>query len=355
MFTALIALLPGLVLGPATYSKFLRAGEISYVPAPAVYVAPSGVRFSWSLDSRFLAAQCTGYSYKVPIKRAKIRDGGDFAYGASLVRVDSQTGEVAEVFRERDGVNVHSAQFVGPSGDLLITTNEIQNGRLGWRLYFAPVGKATTPVGNFVSNPVSPAILSSPTERRAIIAYSNEANQLVVNEVSVDGIRTIEGIDGWRGGQFSGINTQNQGLLAVYRFKENAARPREAEGAMYVIDFARGTARKLGDQDPVNTLRTPKPPLFRADVYELRRTRRSDEPGVLPSTMPTPELIAEGLEKNFDLDFLDGQRRVSMARGIERYFEVSPDGLKVAYRTDSGFFVRELVPVSKATATNLGG
>lgn len=71
--------------------------------------------------------------------------------------------------------------------------------------------------------------------------------------------------------------------------------------------------------------------------------------------MPTPELIAEGREKNYDLDFLDGQRRVSMARGIERYFAVSPDGLKVAYQTDSGFFVRELVPVSKATATKLGG
>jgi hypothetical protein len=313
------------------------------------------VGFSWSLDSRFLVANCTAYSVKLPLKRAVVRDGGDLTFSASLVRFDCQSGDTTEVFREREGVNVHSAQFVGPSGDLLITTNEIQNGKLGWRLYFAPVGKATTPVGNFVANPVSPAILSSPTERRAIIAYSNDANQLVVNEVSVDGIRTIEGVEGWRGGQFSGISTQNQGLLAVYRFKENAARPDEAEGAMYVIDFGRGTARKLTDQDPVNTLRTPKPSLFRADVYELRRTRRSDEPGVLPSTMPTPKLIAEGLEKNYDLDFLDGQRRVSMARGIERYFEVSPDGLKVAYRTDSGFFVRELVPVSKATATKLGG
>jgi hypothetical protein len=271
------------------------------------------------------------------------------------VRLDSETGDVAEIFRERDGVNVHSAQFVGPSGDLLITVNEIQNGRLGWRLYFSAIGKATAPVGNFVASPISPAILSSPKERRAIIAYSNENNQLIVNEVSADGIRSIDGVEGWRGGQFSGINTQNQGLLAVYRFKENAARPDEAEGAMYVIDFARGTARKLSDQDPVNTLVTPKPPLFRADVYELRRTRRSDEPGVLPSTMPTPELIAEGLEKNYELDFLDGQRRVSVARGIERFFVVSPDGLKVAYRTDSGFFTREFVPVSKATAAKLGG
>jgi len=71
--------------------------------------------------------------------------------------------------------------------------------------------------------------------------------------------------------------------------------------------------------------------------------------------MPTPELIADGLEKNYELDFLDGQRRVSIARGIERFFKVSPDGLKVAYRTDSGFFTRELVPVSKATAAKLGG
>ena len=355
MIAAWIALLPGLVTPPPTFSKYLVAGGVSYVPAPPIYIATSGVGFTWSLDSRFLAAQCTGYSLRVPAKRARVRDGGSFAYEASLVRLDSETGDVAEIFRERDGVNVHSAQFVGPSGDLLITVNEIQNGRLGWRLYFSAIGKATAPVGNFVASPISPAILSSPKERRAIIAYSNENNQLIVNEVSADGIRSIDGVEGWRGGQFSGINTQNQGLLAVYRFKENAARPDEAEGAMYVIDFARGTARKLSDQDPVNTLVTPKPPLFRADVYELRRTRRSDEPGVLPSTMPTPELIAEGLEKNYELDFLDGQRRVSVARGIERFFVVSPDGLKVAYRTDSGFFTREFVPVSKATAAKLGG
>jgi hypothetical protein len=349
-----MVLVPGLMA--PTFSKYLVANGVSYVPAPPVYVGEIGVGFSWSRDSRFLAAECSGYQLKVPAKRAKIREGEDFAYASSLVRVDTQTGEIAEVFRERDGVSVRSAQFVGPSGDLLVTTTEIADGKVGWRLYFAPTGKAAaTAVGNFVASPITPAILSSPTERRALVAYSDADDRLIVTAVSADGIRPIEGVDGWRGGQFSGISQQNQGVLAVYRFKEGASRQDEAEGATFVIDFVRGTARRLSDQDSVPTLVRPNPPLFRADVYETRRTRRSDEPGVSPSTLPTPELIADGLDKNFDLDFLDETRRVSMARGIWRYFEVSPDGLKVAYRTDSGFFTRELVPVSKARAAKLSG
>jgi hypothetical protein len=335
MISAWLALIPGLIA--PTFAKHLVANGVSYVPAPPVYVGSIGVGFSWSRDSRFLAAECSGYQLKVPAKRAKIREGEDFAYASSLVRVDTQTGEIAEVFRERDGVSVRSAQFVGPSGELLITVDEIVDGKLGWRLYFAPVGKAATAVGNFVPSPISPAILSSPTERQAIVAYSDADDKLIVTEVTADGIRPIDGVDGWRGGQFSGISQQNQGVLAVYRFKEGSSRPDEAEGALFVIDFARGTARRVSDQDPVPTLMRPNPPLFRADVYETRRTRRSDEPGVLPSTMSTPELIADGLDKNFDLDLLDETRRVSMARGIWRYYEVSQDGLKVAYRTDSGF------------------
>ena len=354
MIAAWIALAPSFFA--PNFSKYLVANGVSYVPAPPVYVAEIGVGFSWSRDSRYLAAQALGYQFKVPATRAKLRDRQDLIYGSSLVRVDTLTGDTTEVFREREGVSVDSAQFVGPSGDLLITTTEIVDGKIGWRLYFAPTGKATaTAVGNFVPSPISPAILSSPTERRAIVAYSDADDKLIVTEVSAEGIRSIDGVDGWRGGQFSGISQQNQGVLAVYRFKEGASRPDEAEGGMFVIDFARGTARKLSDQDPAPTLVRPNPPLFRADVYETRRTRRSDEPGVPDNTMPTPELIADGLEKNFDLDFLDETRRVSIARGIWRYFEVSPDGLKVAYRTDSGFFTRELVPVSKATAAKLAG
>jgi|GEM_PF-5528782 len=346
----------GVGVAPSNFSSYLVSKTGVWVPAPPVYVAASGVGFSWSRDSRFLAAECTGYRYTVPEKRAIVRDGDDFSYGGSVVRVDTVTGVVTEVFREREGVSIRSSQFVGPSGDLLVTTTEIVDGKVGWRLYFAPTGKAAaTPIGNFVASPISPAILSSPTERRAIVAYSDADDKLIVTEVSADGIRPIEDVDGWRGGQFSGVSQQNQGVLAVYRFKEGASRPDEAEGATFVIDFVRGTARRVSDQDPVPTLVRPNPPLFRADVYETRRTRRSDEPGVLPSTMPTSELIADGLDKNFDLDFLDETRRVSMARGIWRYFEVSPDGLKVAYRTDSGFFTRELVMVSKARAAKLAG
>ena len=354
MIAAWIALASGLI-GP-TFSKYLSTNGVSYVPAPPVYVAEIGVGFSWSRDSRYLVAQALGYQLKVPATRSKLRDGQDFIYGSSLVRVDTLTGDPTEVLREREGVSIRSAQFVGPSGDLLITTTEISDGKVGWRLYFAPTGKAAaTAVGNFVASPISPAILSSPTERRAIVAYSDADDKLIVTAVGAEGIRPIEGVDGWRGGQFSGISESNQGVLAVDRMKEKPSRPDEAEGAVFVIDFATGTARKLTNQDPVPLLFRPNPPVFRADVYETRRTRRSDEPGVPANTMPTPELIADGLDKNFDLDFLDGTRRVSMARGIWRYFEVSPDGLKVAYRTDSGFFTRELVPVSKATAAKLAG
>ena len=319
-----------LALGNAE-SSYLAVNNDVYVPMPATYLARYGVAVTWSQDSRCVVYQSGDSTLKYTSVRQGIIARGDYSVdNPDVSRYDVLTGRVQLLLSAQPDEFFGEIALIGPGSDALFVVRRVtSDGILQGKLFFAPSGQAATSVSDW-SEAKSTSLICSPKAKVGFYAVQSSSG-LQLFRLSDGSIRQLPLPSSWDSGTFSGNTTDGGAILAVLK---------KTDGNAYMSDVLR-----VDYETGIVTASEKQP-------FELQRERT----GSLFATKGNPIVASNSPAEsealvNIELsDRSSTTRRLIFAHGVTTTHEFSPDGLKLAYRTPEGFFVRELVKVSEAAA-----
>ena len=312
-------------------SPYLQVGEKVLVPAPPAYLAGLAVACRWSADSSQFVYQAGDIGTSRSMIRAGLAKLGRYEVETSqLCRYDVASGRNEVLVGLRSDAYLGNIDLVGPGGDAIFELRRVENdGKQFAQIWFAPVGKKTAAITEWIESSSS-SVIASRKKRRAIVALAGPSG-LTVAGISDSGFQKIQVDSDWKYGVFSGNTVGGTAVLVV-------SKP-GADGRFFSINYDSFTVSDITDGRPEYELRVEKKLPLKLDRVELPKSEIAmKEDTLYDIVLSNPDEPA---------------RRLLFARGVTNGSEISPDGLKLVYSTPHGAFLRELVPVSAATAKRL--
>lgn len=318
------------------FSSFLMAGDRAYVKMHDLLLGFYGVAVSWSLDSRALLFQTGAERQNTRERRRSLQQNGETREPESvLVRFTVENGLRELLYRAPDTQVLEQAIFIGPGSDVFFSVMGTRpTAPLLRQLFFAPAGGPARAIGPPLDIRTPPALIASPELPRVLVAVTTQEKRLQITLIGPDTNRPITLPGEWQFASFTTSTRQGAARTVAVRLDEKE----QSTTKLFDIDYATGRVSEVTDDKIRYELPLQEKPLFQAALYP---TARVSAPALNDASLPPLK----------DLDLLDDgvrPRRLAMARGVQGTPERSWDGLKVAYQTPQGFFLGELVAVSKA-------
>jgi len=312
-------------------SPYLRVGEKVLVPSPPTYLAGYAVACRWSADGTQFVYQTGDIGTSPSTIRTGLANMGRYEVDVSqLCRYQVASGRNEVLISLRSNDYLGNVDLVGPGGDAIFELRRVENdGKQFAQIWFAPVGKKAAAITEWLESSSS-SVIASKKKRKAIIALAGP-DGLTVAGISDSGFQKIPVDSEWKYGVFSGNTVGGTAVLVV-------SKP-GADGRFLSINYDSFTVSDITDGRPEYVLQVEKKLPLKLDRVELPKSDIAlKEDTLYDVVLSNPDEPA---------------RRLLFARCVTNGSEISPDGLKLVYSTPHGAFLRELVPVSAATAKRL--